>query len=223
VIWRNETLQIWPIWSVTRGTITPAAWCVSTAGSYAPPVECSFSVQLDSLRWWYIVSWKLGHNLPIDTSSYRSKPNFPSKGQLCSNSHFIFLSKWDTGLAGQLFCCEIRAAFIRSFIFACNTKSYFFINYNISLNLKSELASLSLSLSLSLYIYIYIHIYIWGTAVAQWLRCCATNRKVAGLNPAGVSGFFIDIKSFRSYYGPGVDSVFNEYQEYFLGVKAAGA
>ena len=37
--------------------------------------------------------------------------------------------------------------------------------------------------------------------------------------------FFIDIKSFRSHYGPGVDSVSNrnEYQEYFLGVKAAGA
>ena len=33
-----------------------------------------------------------------------------------------------------------------------------------------------------------------GTAVAQWLRCCATNRKVAGSIPAGVSGFFIDIK-----------------------------
>ena len=29
----------------------------------------------------------------------------------------------------------------------------------------------------------------WGTAVAQWLRCCATNRKVAGSIPAGVSGF----------------------------------
>ena len=29
-------------------------------------------------------------------------------------------------------------------------------------------------------------------AVAQWLRCCATNRKVAGSIPAGVSGFFID-------------------------------
>ena len=28
------------------------------------------------------------------------------------------------------------------------------------------------------------------TAVAQWLRCCATNRKVAGSIPAGVSGFF---------------------------------
>ena len=43
--------------------------------------------------------------------------------------------------------------------------------------------------------------------------------------PAGVSGFFIDIKSFRSHYGSGVDSASNrnEYQEYILGVKAAGA
>ena len=32
-----------------------------------------------------------------------------------------------------------------------------------------------------------------GTAVAQWLKCCATNRKVAGSIPAGVGGFFIDI------------------------------
>ena len=63
------------------------------------------------------------------------------------------------------------------------------------------------------------------TAVAQWLRCCATNQKVAGLIAAGVSGFFIDIKSFRSHYGPGVESASNrnEHQEYFLGVKAAGA
>ena len=37
--------------------------------------------------------------------------------------------------------------------------------------------------------------------------------------------FYIDIKSFRSHYGPGVDSASNrnEYQEHFLGVKAAGA
>ena len=64
-----------------------------------------------------------------------------------------------------------------------------------------------------------------GTAVAQWLRCCATIRKVAGSIPAGVSGFFIDIKSFRSHYGSGVDSASNrnEYQEHFLGVKAAVA
>jgi len=35
-----------------------------------------------------------------------------------------------------------------------------------------------------------------GTAVAQWLRRCATIRKVAGSIPAGFSGFSIDIKSF---------------------------
>ena len=63
-----------------------------------------------------------------------------------------------------------------------------------------------------------------GTPIAQWLRCYATNRKVAGSIPAGVSGYFIDIKSFRLHYGPGIDSASNriEYQEYFLGVKAAG-
>ena len=49
--------------------------------------------------------------------------------------------------------------------------------------------------------------------------------EVAGSIPASVSGFFIDIKSFGSHYGPGVDSASNrnEYQEYFLGVKAGGA
>ena len=64
-----------------------------------------------------------------------------------------------------------------------------------------------------------------GTAVAQWLRCCATNRKVSGSIPASVSGFFIDMKSFRSHSDPGVDTASNrnEYQEHFLGVKAAGA
>ena len=62
-----------------------------------------------------------------------------------------------------------------------------------------------------------------GTALAQRLRCCAINRKVARSIPA--CGFFIDIKSFRSHYGPGVDSASNrnEYQEYFLGVKSTGA
>ena len=35
---------------------------------------------------------------------------------------------------------------------------------------------------------------VLGTAVAQWLRRCATNRKVAGSIPDGVTGiFFIDI------------------------------
>jgi len=46
-----------------------------------------------------------------------------------------------------------------------------------------------------------------GTEVM--LRYCATNRKVACSTPAGVIGIFIDIKSFRSHYGPGVDSAPN--------------
>jgi len=51
-----------------------------------------------------------------------------------------------------------------------------------------------------------IHVYV-RTAVAQWLRCCATNRKVAGSIPASVTGFLIDVKeTFRSHFGPGVDS-----------------
>jgi len=41
------------------------------------------------------------------------------------------------------------------------------------------------------YIYIYIYIYIYmGTTVAQWLRCCAINLKVAGSIPYGVTGIF---------------------------------
>ena len=53
----------------------------------------------------------------------------------------------------------------------------------------------------------------------------STNQKVAVSIPAGVTGFFIDIKSFRSHYGPGHGSASNrnEYQEYFQGVKAFGA
>ena len=41
--------------------------------------------------------------------------------------------------------------------------------------------------------------------------CCATNRKIAGSIPGGVSGFFIDIKSLRSHYGPGFDSASNKW------------
>ena len=72
--------------------------------------------------------------------------------------------------------------------------------------------------------FVVVHVEGWGTAVAQWLRRCATIRKVAGSIRTGVSGFFIDIKAFRAHHGPGVDSASNrnEYQGYFLGVKAAG-
>jgi len=70
-----------------------------------------------------------------------------------------------------------------------------------------------------------LKLFLFGTKMYRGPRCCATNRKVAGSIPASDSGFFINIKFFRSHYGPGVDSASNrnEYQEYFLGVKAAGA
>ena len=35
---------------------------------------------------------------------------------------------------------------------------------------------------------------LFGTTVAQWLRCCATNRKVAGSIPAGVIEIFYSHK-----------------------------
>ena len=59
-----------------------------------------------------------------------------------------------------------------------------------------------------------------GTQWRSWLKHCATSRKVAGSIP-----YFLLTQSFRSHYGFGVDSASNrnEYQEYFLGVKTAGA
>ena len=72
------------------------------------------------------------------------------------------------------------------------------------------------------HVYQYVPHIFAGTAVAQWLSCCAANRRVAVSNPDGVSGYFIDIKSFRSHYDPGVDSTSNrnEYQEHFLEGKS---
>ena len=45
-------------------------------------------------------------------------------------------------------------------------------------------------LFLSIYISFSLVHQLLGTAVAQWLRCCATNRKVAGSIPDGVIGIF---------------------------------
>jgi hypothetical protein len=49
--------------------------------------------------------------------------------------------------------------------------------------------------------------------------------RVAGSIPDGVSGFSHWHNPLRPHYGPGADSVSNrnKYQEYLLGVKAAGA
>ena len=64
-----------------------------------------------------------------------------------------------------------------------------------------------------------------GTAVAQWLSSVLQIGRWLVPSQLVSLEFFIDIKSFRSYYGPGVDpaSNRNEYQEHFLGVKAVGS
>jgi hypothetical protein len=60
--------------------------------------------------------------------------------------------------------------------------------------------------------------------MVQWLRYSTINWKVAGSIPDGVIGIFPSTQSFRSHSGPGVDSASyrNGYQDYFLGIKAAG-
>jgi len=60
--------------------------------------------------------------------------------------------------------------------------------------------------------------------VAQWLRCCATNRKVTGSIPDGVIEIFHwHNPSDRTMARVESASNRNEYQEYFLEVKTAGA
>jgi hypothetical protein len=56
-------------------------------------------------------------------------------------------------------------------------------------------------------------------AVAQWLRHCATNRKVAGSIPDGVIAIFHWNNPSGRTMALGVDSAINrnEYQAYFLG------
>ena len=63
------------------------------------------------------------------------------------------------------------------------------------------------------------------SAVAQWLRCCATNRKVAGSIPDGVIGIFHSHNpSDRTMALRSTQPLNrNEYQVNFLGVNAAGA
>ena len=63
-----------------------------------------------------------------------------------------------------------------------------------------------------------------STRCSSWFRHCATSRKVSASIPDGINRIF-HWQSYRPHYGPWVDSASNrnEYQEYFLGVKAAGA
>ena len=55
---------------------------------------------------------------------------------------------------------------------------------------RSSVAVNDLNSKLCSFIHDFIHVKVKGTAVTQWLRCCATNRKVAGSIPDGVIRIF---------------------------------
>ena len=61
---------------------------------------------------------------------------------------------------------------------------------HVSATVKTGILYKSISLLRILWHFSYIIYVYMGTAVAQWLRCCATNRKVAGSILAGVIGIF---------------------------------
>ena len=76
------------------------------------------------------------------------------------------------------------------------------------------------------YYYYYYYYYITAGVVHAAAQLVVLHAEMSRVRFLMVSlEFFIDIKSFRSQYGPGVDSASNrnEYQEYFLGAKADGA
>ena len=66
---------------------------------------------------------------------------------------------------------------------------------------------------------------MWGHAVAQLVKALRYKPEGRGFHSRWCHKNFSLTQSFRPHYGPGVDSTSNrnEYQEYFLGVKAAGA
>jgi hypothetical protein len=64
-----------------------------------------------------------------------------------------------------------------------------------------------------------------GHAVAQLVEALRYKPEGCGIDSRWCQWNFSLTSSFRPHYGPGVDSASNrnEYQEYLLGVKAAGA
>jgi Na+/glutamate symporter len=88
------------------------------------------------------------------------------------------------------------------------------------LNVLAETNNLLLLLLLLLHICLCV-----GTAVAQWLRYCATNQKVAGSIPDGVMEFFIDINPSDRTMTLGSTQLLTEMSTGNIswGLKAAGA
>ena len=74
--------------------------------------------------------------------------------------------------------------------------------------------------------YVYtVHMLCSGHAVAQLVEALCYKSEGRGFDSRWCHWNFSLTYSFRPHYGPGVDSGSNrnDYQEYFLGVKAAGA
>jgi hypothetical protein len=74
-------------------------------------------------------------------------------------------------------------------------------------------------------LYLIIIIYHKGHAVAQLVEALRYKSEGRGFDSLWCNWNFSLTYPFRSHCGPGVDSAANgnEYQEYFLGVKAGGA
>ena len=67
----------------------------------------------------------------------------------------------------------------------------------------------------------YVCFYTYVDRGSTVVKVLCFKSKVSGSIPASVIGIFVDTKSFRWHYDPGVDSASNrnEYREYFLGGK----
>ena len=87
-------------------------------------------------------------------------------------------------------CTEVRpsARCVTAANIVCK-KTYIFKLYGLSLQHINKFIVM-VSNFFTCYLYMFHPMSILGTAVAQWLRCCATNRKVAGSIPDGVIGIF---------------------------------
>ena len=109
--------------------------------------------------------------------------------------------------------CE--SSYKRGVDIALNTTKSFLINNQQNTQNHNRISLYSL----------YCYMFRQGTAVAQWFRLCATNLEVAGSIPAGVIGIFHWHNPSDPTMSLRVDSASNrnEYQEYFLGVKATAS
>ena len=88
--------------------------------------------------------------------------------------------------------CELACEYcLLHQLFGLNRYHPFFSNDFFSNALSFKGFCSNVYIYICLCVCVYICIYEMGTAVAQWLRCCATNRKVAGSIQDGVIEIFL--------------------------------